>query len=196
MSRKTASVESNEGLAAFLGNSKLTGELFAMQSCPPIGARHRSGSGNAITELGHGRFAQHAWPNSAVKRTPTLAMPSASSWPAGPCAPSLPRHRLAWASGHCTPSGLDAPRESASFHAWHLLFYATAPSRCSSSRVKSHASMCMWSTPMARPDSGSRPSCTLPHQLGCPPKQITEAQVVVQAHIKEIQDAWPHHFGG
>jgi hypothetical protein len=52
-----------------------------VKRCPPIGARHRSGSGNAITELGHGRFAQASWPNSAVKRTPTLAMPSASSWP-------------------------------------------------------------------------------------------------------------------
>ncbi len=49
--------------------------------CPPIGARHRSGSGNAITELGHGRFAQRPWPNSAVKRTPTLAMASPFLWP-------------------------------------------------------------------------------------------------------------------
>ncbi|WP_207301181.1 hypothetical protein, partial [Aquabacterium lacunae] len=38
-----------------------------LQSCPPIGARHRSGSGNAITEHWHGRFAQAPWPNSAVK---------------------------------------------------------------------------------------------------------------------------------
>ncbi len=52
-----------------------------MQRYSPIGARNRSGSGNAITELGHERFAQAQWPNSAVKRTPTLAMPAASSWP-------------------------------------------------------------------------------------------------------------------
>jgi hypothetical protein len=32
-----------------------------MQSCPPIGARHRSGGGNPITELGHRRFAQPPW---------------------------------------------------------------------------------------------------------------------------------------
>jgi hypothetical protein len=63
-----------------------------VKRCPPIGARHRSGSGNAITEHWHGRFAQAPWPNSAVKRTPTLAMPSASSWPvlvpSTRCAPS------------------------------------------------------------------------------------------------------------
>ena len=74
-------------------NGANTEHLGALvQSCPPIGARHRSGSGNAITELGHRRFAQHAWPNSAVKRTPTLAMPAASSWPVSVpftrCAPS------------------------------------------------------------------------------------------------------------
>ena len=63
-----------------------------VKRCPPIGARHRSGSGNSTTELGHGRFAQRPWPNSAVKRTPTLAMPAASSWPvlvpSTRCAPS------------------------------------------------------------------------------------------------------------
>jgi len=71
-----------------------TEQLGALvKRCPPIGARHRSGSGNAITQLGHGRFAQPPWPNSAVKRTPTLAMPSASSWPV-----SVPSTR-------CAPSG-------------------------------------------------------------------------------------------
>jgi hypothetical protein len=40
--------------------------------CPPIGARHSSGSGNAITELGHGRFAQPAWPNSAFNADATM----------------------------------------------------------------------------------------------------------------------------
>jgi hypothetical protein len=34
-----------------------------MKRCPPIGARHRSGRGNAITEHWHGRFAQAPWPN-------------------------------------------------------------------------------------------------------------------------------------
>ncbi|WP_398309878.1 hypothetical protein [Zoogloea sp.] len=27
------------------------------------------------------------------------------------------------------------------------------------------------------------------------PRQITEADAVVNAHIKEIEDAWNHHFG-
>jgi hypothetical protein len=40
--------------------------------CPLIGARHRSGSGNAITELGHGRFAQAPWPNSAFNADATM----------------------------------------------------------------------------------------------------------------------------
>ncbi len=43
-----------------------------VKRCPPLGARHRSGSGNAITELGHGRFAQAPWPNWAVKLTRIL----------------------------------------------------------------------------------------------------------------------------
>ncbi len=79
-------------LTVLCRHSDLTEELHAMQRRTPIGARHRSGSGNAITELGHGRFAQAPWPNSAVKRTPTLAMPAASSWPVfvpfTRCAPS------------------------------------------------------------------------------------------------------------
>ena len=40
------------------------------------------------------------WPNWAVKRTPTLAMASPSSWPVlVPCAPSVLRRRLPWALG-------------------------------------------------------------------------------------------------
>lgn len=40
------------------------------------------------------------------------------------------------------------------------------------------------------------PIVHLATSTGLSPKQITEAQVVVQAHTKEIQDAWHHHFGG
>ncbi len=43
-----------------------------------------------------------------------------------------------------------------------------------------------WLTPIVHLGTSTRLS----------PRQITEAQVVVQAHIKEIQDAWQHHFGG
>ncbi len=43
-----------------------------VKRCPPIGARHRSGSGNAITEHWHGRFAQAPWTNSAFNADATM----------------------------------------------------------------------------------------------------------------------------
>jgi hypothetical protein len=53
---------------------------------------------------------------------------------------------------------------------------------------------------VAHPDGeakfGLTPVVHLATSTGLSPKQITEAQVVVQAHVKEIQDAWQHHFGG
>jgi hypothetical protein len=59
---------------------------FALPAITPIGARHRSGSGNAITEPGHGRenhvqelpkvFSSQALrhqPNRSFKGTPDLS---------------------------------------------------------------------------------------------------------------------------
>jgi hypothetical protein len=59
---------------------------FALPAITPIGARHRSGSGNAITEPGHGRenhvqelskvFSNQALrhqPNRSFKGTPDLS---------------------------------------------------------------------------------------------------------------------------
>ena len=34
------------------------------------------------------------------------------------------------------------------------------------------------------------------HRLELSPHQINDAQTVVQAHLKEIENAWNHHFGG
>jgi hypothetical protein len=52
-------------------------------------------------------FAQN-WPNWAVKRTPTRAMPSAFSWPLlVPYAPSVLRRRLPWALGHGLTQALE-----------------------------------------------------------------------------------------
>jgi hypothetical protein len=43
------------------------------------------------------KAASYPVPNWAVKRTPTLAMASPSSWPVlVPCAPSVLRRRLPW----------------------------------------------------------------------------------------------------
>jgi hypothetical protein len=45
---------------------------------------------------------------------------------------------------------------------------------------------CFWLTPVVH----------LATSTGMTPRQLTDAQAVVQAHIKEIEDAWNHHFGG
>ena len=42
-----------------------------------------------------------------------------------------------------------------------------------------------WLTPHMHPAN-----CT-----GLNPRQLAQAQTVVEAHLKEIQDAWHHHFG-
>ena len=40
------------------------------------------------------------------------------------------------------------------------------------------------------------PEVSLANQTGLSASQIRQAQAVVNAHFKEIQDAWNHHFGG
>ena len=59
-------------MPAFCGHFILPEELRTKQRRPPIGARQRSGSGNAITEHWHGRFAQAPWPNSAFNADATM----------------------------------------------------------------------------------------------------------------------------
>jgi len=78
--------------------SVLRRPVFSPAARPPTGARHRSGSGNAITELGHGREHQaqlgcrvlprrgHSLqPNRLVKPTPTRTglVPSTRFAPCG-----------------------------------------------------------------------------------------------------------------
>jgi hypothetical protein len=38
------------------------------------------------------------------------------------------------------------------------------------------------------------PDVNLATSTGLTPRQLNEAQLVVQAHLKEINDAWIHHF--
>ena len=40
------------------------------------------------------------------------------------------------------------------------------------------------------------PHVLLANQIGLSALQIRQAQVVVSAHLQEIQDAWNQHFGG
>ena len=40
------------------------------------------------------------------------------------------------------------------------------------------------------------PQVVLANHTGLSATQIRQAQAVVNAHLKEIQDAWNHHFGG
>lgn len=39
------------------------------------------------------------------------------------------------------------------------------------------------------------PQVALATHVGLSPKQLREAQSVVEAHIEEIRDAWFRHFG-
>ncbi len=38
------------------------------------------------------------------------------------------------------------------------------------------------------------PDVTLATSTGLTPRQLNEAKLVVQTHLKEINDAWIHHF--
>ena len=53
---------------------------------------------------------------------------------------------------------------------------------------------------VAHPDGEAKfwltPSVHLAMSTGLSSRQLTEAQAVVTVHLKEIQDAWQHHFGG
>ena len=40
------------------------------------------------------------------------------------------------------------------------------------------------------------PDLALANHTGLSATQIRQAQAVVNTHLKEIQDAWNHHFGG
>jgi Domain of unknown function (DUF4160) len=53
---------------------------------------------------------------------------------------------------------------------------------------------------VAHPDGEAKfwltPAVHLATNIGLSPMQARQAQVVVEAHIVEIQDAWRRHFGG
>ena len=53
---------------------------------------------------------------------------------------------------------------------------------------------------VAHPDGEAKfwltPAVHLAANIGLSSTQVRQAQVVVEAHIVEIQDAWRRHFGG
>ncbi len=53
---------------------------------------------------------------------------------------------------------------------------------------------------VAHPDGEAKfwlvPEVALATSTGLSRRQLGEAQAVVETHLKEIQDAWKHHFGG
>ena len=53
---------------------------------------------------------------------------------------------------------------------------------------------------VAHPDGEAKfwltPQVVLANTTGLSATQIRQAQAVVNAHFKEIEDAWKHHFGG
>ena len=52
---------------------------------------------------------------------------------------------------------------------------------------------------VAHPDGEAKfwlsPAVALAGHTGLSQRQLHQAQTVVEAHFKEIQDAWKHHFG-
>ena len=52
---------------------------------------------------------------------------------------------------------------------------------------------------VAHPDGEAKfwltPSVHLAVNIGLSPAQVRKAHAVVEAHLKEIHDAWVHHFG-
>ena len=56
--------------------------------------------------------------------------------------------------------------------------------------------MCMLHTLTAKRNFGLHRRWFLANHTGLSATQIRQAQAVVNAHFKEIQDAWNHHFGG
>ncbi len=53
---------------------------------------------------------------------------------------------------------------------------------------------------VAHPDGEAKfwlaPVVALATSTGLSPRQLTDAQVIVNAHLQEIKDAWNEHFGG
>ena len=52
---------------------------------------------------------------------------------------------------------------------------------------------------VAHPDGEAKfwlaPQVSLVTYTGLSPRQIRDAQAVIDAHLEEIQNAWNHHFG-
>lgn len=52
---------------------------------------------------------------------------------------------------------------------------------------------------VAHPDGEAKfwlsPEVVLANHTGLSNRQLNEAQIIVERHVKEIQDAWNHHFG-
>jgi hypothetical protein len=53
---------------------------------------------------------------------------------------------------------------------------------------------------VAHPDGEAKfwltPSVHVATATGLSSRQLSDAQVIFEAHLKEIEDAWNHHFGG
>ncbi|MDO9235448.1 MAG: DUF4160 domain-containing protein [Aquabacterium sp.] len=52
---------------------------------------------------------------------------------------------------------------------------------------------------VAHPDGEAKfwltPSVSVATSTGLSSRQLNEAQAIVEVHLKEVQDAWNHHFG-
>jgi hypothetical protein len=67
-----------------------------------------------------------------------------------------------------------------------LFFFSREESRIHIHVAHQDGEVKFWLAPVVR----------LATSTGLSPRQIIDTQAVVQAHVKEIEDAWNHHFGG
>ena len=69
---------------------------------------------------------------------------------------------------------------------FRLFFFSREESRIHVHVAHPNGEAKFWLTPMGH----------LATSTGMSPRQLLEAQGVVQSHVKEIEDAWNQHFGG
>ena len=72
---------------------------------------------------------------------------------------------------------------------FRLLFFSREEARIHVHVAHPDGEAKFWLTPIVTP------IVAMATYTGLSARQLREAQAIVEAHLKEIQDAWNHHFG-
>ena len=72
---------------------------------------------------------------------------------------------------------------------FRLLFFSREEARIHVHVAHPDGEAKFWLTPIVTP------IVAMATYTGLSARQLSEAQAIVEAHLKEIQDAWNHHFG-